>query len=340
MTTTRRPRSPRPKTWAETVNAFIDWLDSQERSRYTTGNYRADLEDFARWWEDEHAGEAPLAVAIDDEDLRAWKRRLREEPLNASGWTEERWIREDRGPFVDSGRRRRPATVNVKLATIKSFLGWCHRKGHIPAMPELPRQVASAPQAVKALDEKEQRKLLAAAKAHRNRRTYPTVYVMIETGLRLAELVALRRKDLVLKERKGELRVRAGKGDKSRTLPLDNPELRRAFAALLGPGTDPDDPVFASQRKDKATSRPLPLTGRGIQELLDRLREGLGWDELHPHMLRHTFGQNLRRAGTDWPAIAQLMGHSSIVTTMSHYGTPSERDLARAMNRHGHGDDD
>jgi integrase len=56
--------------------------------------------------------------------------------------------------------------------------------------------------------------------------------------------------------------------------------------------------------------------------------------------LRHTFGMNLRRAGTDWPVIARLMGHASIVTTMTHYGTPAEKDPVKAMNRHGHGEDD
>ncbi len=49
---------------------------------------------------------------------------------------------------------------------------------------------------------------------------------------------------------------------------------------------------------------------------------------------------NLRRAGTDWPEIARLMGHTSLVTTMAHYGPPSEKDLVKAMNRHGHGEDD
>ncbi len=42
--------------------------------------------------------------------------------------------------------------------------------------------------------------------------------------------------------------MREGKGGKSQTLPI-NPEQRRAFKALLGLGSDPDDPVFRSQRK-------------------------------------------------------------------------------------------
>ena len=94
------------------------------------------------------------------------------------------------------------------------------------------------------------------------------VRVFMETGLRLAELVALRRKDLAIGERKGKAEVREGKGRKPRTIPLS-------------------------------------------QEM------------------------NVRRAGVDWPVIAKLMGHTSVVTTMQHYGTPSERDLRAAVDPDG-----
>ena len=325
-------------------------LGKRECSTLTKRNYGDDLTDFGLWWENEGHPTVQLSPAsIDDEDLREWKRWLKEEPLNSAGWTEDRWHRlqeQNRAkhpgyramPFVASGRTRKPGSINTKLATLKSFLGWCKKSGFIAEKPEMPKRAASAPQAVKALDEEKQKELLREARAHRNKRTWPTVYVMVETGLRLAELVALRRKDLVISERRGELLVRAGKGCKSRTLPID-PELRRVFKALLGPGSDPEDPVFTSQRKD-ASGRSKPLTGRGIQEILDRLKERLRWDELHPHMLRHTFAMNLRRAGTDWPVIARLMGHASVVTTMMCYGTPAERDLVKAMNRHGNAEDD
>ena len=47
------------------------------------------------------------------------------------------------------------------------------------------------------------------------------------------------------------------------------------------------------------------------------------------------FGMNLRRAGIDWPVVAKLMGHTSVVTTMQHYGTPSEGDLRAAVDSDG-----
>ncbi len=332
---TPRTRRPRATTWDAAVGDFMAYLEKRERSSYTRRNYRDDLRDFALWWENEgNPAEPLLPVSVSEEDLLGWKLFLRNEEI-------EKRLDEDGKRIIG---KREAGSVNVKLASLKSFLRWAHRRGIIAALPEMPRQVASEARGVKALDAGQQRQLLRAARAHRNPQAWPLVFIMIETGLRLAELVALRRRDLDIRKGEGTLRVREGKGCKSRTLPLSNPEVRRAFKILLADGTDPDDPVFKSQREriDRKTKRPTrALTGRGVQEVLERLRsKALEWPELHPHMLRHTFGKNLRAAGVDWPTVAKLMGHSSIVTTMTHYGTPSEKDLAKAMNRHGQSEDD
>ena len=66
--------------------------------------------------------------------------------------------------------------------------------------------------------------------------------------------------------------------------------------------------------------------------MLDKYAPAAGIDPLTPHMLRHTFCKNLERAGASLPEIARLAGHSSILTTQ-RYITPSEGDLARAMER-------
>jgi integrase len=138
-----------------------------------------------------------------------------------------------------------------------------------------------------------------------------------------------------MSERKGRLEVRQGKGCKPRTVPLslDAREALRTVQALDPCG--PADPVFTS-RKTKGGAR-LPRKPRGVEDIFERLSALLGF-KVHPHMCRHTFGMNKRREGTDWPVIAKLMGHSSILTTMTHYGTPSERDLVNAVD--GNGDDD
>ena len=64
------------------------------------------------------------------------------------------------------------------------------------------------------------------------RRNYALVQLMLQTGLRVGEVAALRRSDVVLRDRAGTVRVRNGKGLKEREVPL-NATARRALRQLL-----------------------------------------------------------------------------------------------------------
>jgi site-specific recombinase XerD len=317
MKTTRRqprarPRTDRPASWEEARERFIRSLADEERSRHTRDHYEADIRAFEAWWDENRPDERLLPTAVVEEDIRDWKRSLKTESLD------------------DTGRTRKPATINAKLAAVKSFLRWCQREEIIPAMPAMPRREKLGAPAVKWLDQAEERRLLRAleqSKRHREGRNLPMVQVMLGTGLRVAELVALEWRDITISERKGDVIVRAGKGCKPRTVPIAR-TARAAFRRLqeLDHGHKPTDPVFSSQRRDR-------LTPRGVQQVLAPFN-------VHPHQLRHTYGMRLQRAGRPLPEIAKLMGHSSVVTTMQSYGTPSEVDLRGAVESIDPGGDD
>jgi len=268
-------------------------------------------------------------ATITDYDLREWQRHLREEKLD------------------QVGRLRKPASVNAKTAALKSFLGWAHRAKIIKVIPEAPPRRKLGRRSVKRLDDKQQHQLLRQASRHRNPRNPGMVEILIETGLRVAELVAIRWElDVELSERRVTFTVRAGKGCKPRgPLPMSR-EALRAFKKLreLDPDAPPGQHVFTSQRKDQTTGRNKPLTIRGVQEVLAHYATQLGWKQLHPHQLRHTCAVNMR-AGThgrpkaDWPAIRDYLGHSSVKTTMDNYAVTSEGDLEATVNPHADDDD-
>jgi site-specific recombinase XerD len=313
---TRAGQGVKPASWSDAVDRFMNSLDHAGRSSHTTHHYRDDLRAFATWWA-ETSAEALSPTAITDYDLREWKRHLREEKLD------------------ETGRTRKPATINAKLAAVKSFLHWAVRAKVITAAPEAPRREKLGNRRVKWLDAREQRQLLRQAARDRNPRNLAMVEILIETGLRVAEFVALRWElDVKLSERKGSVNVRAGKGCKPRgPLPL-SPIARKAFQRLreLDPDAAPGEPAITSQRLDPARDgRRRPLTPRGVQELLGRYAAKLRWDGLHPHQLRHTCAVNMRNRGVDWPTIAAYLGHSSVKTTMDNYATPSPRDLEAAV---------
>ena len=130
-----------PTTWHEAVERFMVWLANEERSKYTSDHYSDDLHAFELWWENESPDVPLMPATITEEELRDWKRHLKNDPLK-------------------SGDRRMPATVNAKLSAVKSFLGWCHRKKLIALLPEFPKPEKLGTRAVKSLDKSEQGKLL------------------------------------------------------------------------------------------------------------------------------------------------------------------------------------
>lgn len=73
--------------------------------------------------------------------------------------------------------------------------------------------------------------------AHQSRdpaRNYAIVQTLLQTGIRLSECSALTLGDISFGERSGMLLVRAGKGNKVRSVPL-NSSARDAIALLVAP---------------------------------------------------------------------------------------------------------
>ena len=145
------------------------------------------------------------------------------------------------------------------------------------------------------------------------RRDRALLLLAIQTGLRVSEITALRREDLVLGT---GAHVRChGKGRKERCTPLTR-LLARALAAWLAePAPRTTDLVFTS-------ARGMRLSTDGVQYLLAKhvltARQrcpSLQQKTVSPHVLRHTAAMELLQAGVDLSVIALWLGHESVETT-------------------------
>ena len=77
--------------------------------------------------------------------------------------------------------------------------------------------------------------LLRAARRGRNgQRDHAILQMLLQTGMRLGECQALRWGDIAFGERKGTVLIRAGKGNKARTIPL-NKSVRTALVEYAAP---------------------------------------------------------------------------------------------------------
>ena len=78
------------------------------------------------------------------------------------------------------------------------------------------------------------------------------------------------------------------------------------------------------------------LSTRGAYNTLAAIAETAGIDvgrdaEFTPHVLRHTAGTTLTRAGTDIILVAEILGHS--VETARRYALPTHQDRQTAIER-------
>jgi integrase/recombinase XerC len=146
------------------------------------------------------------------------------------------------------------------------------------------------------------------------------------SGLRLSELAQLEWSQLDLGS--GMVSVR-GKGNRQRMVPVGSKAReallawRRARAELA----DLDEPrVFVSARGG-------PLSVRAIQDRIRHWarRQGLP-QQVHPHLLRHSFASHLLESSGDLRAVQELLGHADIATTQV-YTHLDFRHLAEVYDR-------
>jgi len=172
------------------------------------------------------------------------------------------------------------------------------------------------------LSRKEQQALLRAVRQGENQRDLAIVKIMLGAGLRISEAAALKVSDLEISDHSGWVKVRVGKGMKSRSIPL-SVQVRKALQAYLKirPDEDEED-LFLGQRG--------PLSEWGIHAIVKKYAFQARLEDVTSHTLRHRFAKNLVEASTPLDQVAILLGHESLDTTRI-YTRPSERDLEQAV---------
>lgn len=282
------------------IEAYISYQKSTDKSPLTLASYQSDLLQFATWFESVNKADMTL-VNITPTDARQYKQHL-----------------------INSGFKAQ--TINRRLLSLKYFLEWGWQTKKIKYRFPLPKTVKQSQSIPKWLNRNQQNQLLRHVEQFGSKRDTAIVKILLNTGLRVAELCNLKWTNIVLSERKGHLTINAGKGCKYREVPL-NKEARFAFLALdyiINAGSDTF--IFNGQRGG--------LGPRGIQLMLKRLRipEEIGM--ISPHQLRHTFCKNLVDAGVSLEKVASLAGHERLDTTKL-YCQPSFSDLSDAVERIG-----
>lgn len=167
---------------------------------------------------------------------------------------------------------------------------------------------------MKHLTEREVKDLLGSRIKHRDK---AIIRLLLNTGLRVGELVGLRYVDAV----GNSIVVRActTKTGMAREIPL-NSEAKRAISTI-GIETMGSGLVYIGVRR--------------IQQIMREIGEGLALPfPLTPHKFRHTFATRLIAAGISTRVVQVLLGHIALSSTQI-YTAVSRDTLTEAVQRLG-----
>jgi site-specific recombinase XerD len=236
----------------------------------------------------------------------------------------ERYLAElDRRGLKGSSRRR-------KVASIKSFFAFLEREGLIPLSPATklipPQRERDEP---RVLSEIEYKRLEAAV--HGEIRDEAIIQLLLQTGIRLAELARLKTTDVELPAKivppnkktqdpgtVGAVHIH-GKGRKERTVTI-NWKACKALRNYLQvrPRLPDEDALFL-------TKFGLPMGPRSIENVVAKHAAAAGIAGASPHALRHTFATHHVKKGTSLASVRAALGHESLATTSIYVGLAREQ---------------
>ena len=201
-------------------------------------------------------------------------------------------------------KKQNPSTVSANISAIEFFfknilgkkLDIRHPKRNKP-IPEV-------------LTIEEVRKLIEATNNIKHKLIIKLLY---GCGLRVSELVNLKKQDVNFSERLIHIRLSKGRKDRFVKIPDSMKEHLESYSKM-----DDDDILFTSNRGGRLTTATIQKIVKN-SSLKAEIKKNV-----HPHTLRHSFATHLLEQGIDLRVIQKLLGHSDIKTTQIYLSVSNQ----------------
>ena len=281
------------------INEWSDWITNERRlSNNTILSYVRDLRSFVKFINSHYGNQ------MEFKDLK----KINEEDL--TGW------------FFQRIKNNLSQRSNARaLSSIKSFFTFLIKKRLIKSSVILfingPKFRNSLP---RPLTKNQVNEIFRFVKHEKTKwiliRNLSVIILMWGYGLRIGEVLNLRKKDLSL----SGIRIK-GKGGKIRVIPM-----LEKFIIFIRTLEKECPFVLESDQFFFRGKRGGTLQPTIIQKLIRDIRKTLCFSEnITPHSLRHTFASELLENFADLRTIQELLGHSSLATTQRYTAVSTKR---------------
>jgi len=224
-------------------------------------------------------------------------------------------IKSFRNEWIEYGLK--PKTINGMLSAVKCFYDFLVAEQNVAANPIVLRRLRiKEGQRLPAFMTDEELEILYNWMTGIPRYVSLGIRTMLATGLRVGELAALTPKDFIPLNNGGFVfRVRHGKGNKERYVPILDVEVLKDLMSFIGDRND-DLSVFGAVKQT-------------FINWASKCRKDTGM-HFHCHRCRHTVGTKLLQKGVSIDKVQEVLGHENISTTRHYARTAPEAILELA----------
>jgi site-specific recombinase XerD len=210
-----------------------------------------------------------------------------------------------------------PASVNAVLSACKSFYDFLLDEGLVKGNPFVSRKLrVKEPERKPAFLTEEELKKVNEAMERLPKHVRLAFKTMLWTGLRVSEVASLTGEDVIEEEGKVFLRVKEGKGQKERLVPVMDKEIAIELLKL-------------SKAKGKASL--FGVSDGTLKDYAYKVKRASGVN-FHSHRLRHTLATKLLAKGISIDVVQRILGHASINTTRRYAETLPDAIKELAVN--------
>lgn len=273
----------------ESVHQFLDYLTFEKRSSaHTVAAYQLDLQQFSAFLSENF--QVADVLAAEPVMIRTWMLSLMESGITAR-------------------------SIDRKISALRAFFRYHLKMRNVTVNP---MEAITAPKISKRLpqfvDETDMSHLFDqelfedSFEGWRDRLVIELFYV---TGMRLSELIGLKRMDIDLYNCTVKV---LGKRNKERVIPFSNrvKDIIIRYLQLFDekfPAAPKNYYIFVTDKLNKIYPKSVYRIVRKYLDMVTTI------DKRSPHVLRHTFATHMLNHGADLNAIKEILGHTSLAAT-------------------------